>query len=101
MDDKTIKDGIEAARHGSKALENITDIINKLAGPLASELGMMMADKARAYLVQNWIRVQKRIAEMLGKANAELHAIPPRQFIPMLEAATLEDDATFQELWAA
>jgi hypothetical protein len=101
VDDQTIKDGIEAAKHGSKALENITDIINKLAGPLASELGMVMADKARAYRVQNWIRVQMRIAEMLREANAELHAIPPRQFLPMLEAAGLEDDSTLQELWAA
>jgi hypothetical protein len=101
VDEKAINDGMEAAKHGSKALENLTDIINKLAGPLASELGMMMGDKARVYRVQNWIKVQERIGEMLREANAEPHAIPPRQFLPMVEAASLEDDATLQELWAA
>ncbi len=79
----------------------ITDIFNKLAGPLASEVGVMLGDKARAYRMHNWLRCERRISEMLGEAELEPHEIPPRQFLPMVEAASLEDDATLQELWAA
>jgi hypothetical protein len=101
MDDKTVDNAVEAVRSGSQALEHVTDIFNKLAGPLASEVGMMLGDKARAYRMRNWRRCERRISEMLGEAELEPHEIPPRQFLPMLEAASLEDDATLQELWAA
>lgn len=96
-----LDDALATAKHGSKALENLTDVFKKIAGPLASEVGLMLGDKAREYRMQNWINCQKRIAAMLLDADSEPHAIPPRQFLPMLEAASLEDDATLQELWAA
>jgi hypothetical protein len=38
MDEKTVDKAIEAAKSGSQALEHLTDLFNKLAGPLASEL---------------------------------------------------------------
>jgi hypothetical protein len=101
MDDKTVDNAVEAVKSGSQAFEHITDIFNKLAGPLASEVGMMLGDKARAYRMRNWLRCERRICEMLGEAELEPHEIPPRQFLPMVEAASLEDDATLQELWAA
>jgi hypothetical protein len=99
MENKTLDNAIEAANAGSKALEHITDIFNKIAGPLASEIGMMLGDKARVYRMKNWIHCQKRIVEMLE--DADPHGIPPRQFLPMLEASSLEDDAALQEMWAA
>jgi len=101
MDDKTVDNAVEAAKSGSQALEHVTDIFNKLAGPLAAEVGMMLGDKARVYRMRNWLRCEQRISGMLGEAELEPHEIPPRQFLPMLEAASLEDDATLQELWAA
>lgn len=100
MDEKTVDNAIEAAKSSSQALEHLTDLFNKLAGPLASELGQMMGDKARVYRMRNWLKCEHRIAEMLLEAKAEPHAIPSRLFLPALEAASLEDDADLQELWA-
>ncbi len=100
MDEKTVDSAMEAAKAGSQALEHLTDLFNKLAGPLASELGRMMGDKASVYRLQNWLKCEHRIAEMLLEAKAEPHAIPSRLFLPALEAASLEDDADLQELWA-
>jgi hypothetical protein len=101
MDEKTVDNAIETAKSGSQALEHLTDLFNKLAGPLASELGQMMGDKARVYRTQNWLRCERRIAKMLLEAKAEPRAIPSRLFLPALEASSLEDDADLQELWAA
>jgi hypothetical protein len=97
MDEK-IKDALAPA---AKALENVTDLFHKLAGPLAEELGLMFGDKAREYRVRNWISVEKQVRQMLAEANAEPHSIPPRQFLPLLEGASLEDEPTLQERWAA
>jgi hypothetical protein len=61
----------------------------------------MFADKAREYRVKNWISVQKRIVFMLRDAGLVPQAIPPRLFLPALDAASVEDDSYLQEKWAA
>ncbi len=43
----------ETLAHASKALENVTDIFNKLAGPFAEEVGLVFADRAREYRIRH------------------------------------------------
>jgi hypothetical protein len=63
-------------------LKPIYELVEKLAGPAAGELGQMFADKVRAYRVRNWIAVQGRIKFMLSAAGLEPKAIPPRMLSP-------------------
>ncbi|MGD0546975.1 MAG: Abi-alpha family protein [Terracidiphilus sp.] len=84
----------------SSAFDKLADIIHKLAGPMAEELGFMMGDKVRAYRVSNWVNVVRKTEKILAEANLPPKAVPPRMFIPILEASSIENDETLQDLWA-
>jgi hypothetical protein len=101
MDEKAGDTAIEAAKASGKALENITEFFNRLAGPLATEVGEILADRTKVYRAKNWISCQEKIKQMLDEAHEVPQEIPARQFLPMLESASLEDDETLQEMWAA
>jgi len=68
-------------------LENVTDIFNKLAGPLAREVGLTLGDKAREYRLRNAIKIFRRVTTMLAEAGINPAAVPPRLFLPAIEAA--------------
>jgi hypothetical protein len=84
----------------SGAADKLADIIHKLAGPMADEIGMMMADKIKVYRVRNWVSVVKKTEKILAEANLSPDAVPPRLFLPILEASSIEGDSTLQGLWA-
>ena len=44
----------ETAKATALAISKFSDLINKLAGPMAEEFGMMLGDKVRVYRVKNW-----------------------------------------------
>jgi hypothetical protein len=71
-----------------------------LAGPLAEELGMLMADKVKLYRVKNWVNVVQKTERILAKANLPPNAVPPRLFLPICDASSVEEDETLQDLWA-
>lgn len=97
MDEESKK----ALAAGAEALKNVTDIFNKLAGPLADELGQMFGDKARVYRVKNAIKTLQLTRQMLADAGLVAEPIPPRLFLPALEAASTEDNESLQKSWAA
>ncbi|HET9284469.1 MAG TPA: hypothetical protein VFR24_21150 [Candidatus Angelobacter sp.] len=45
----------------SGAFDKLADIAHKLAGPLAEELGLLLADKVKLYRVKNWLNVVKKL----------------------------------------
>jgi hypothetical protein len=86
--------------HLAKALSDVTDIVHKIAGPVAEELGLVLGDKAREYRLRNLISTLPRVQKMLADAGIEPTPIPPRLSLPALEAASLEDSVILQERWA-
>jgi hypothetical protein len=76
------------------------DLINKLAGPMAEEVGLLMGDKIRFYRVKNWISVMKKCEQLLEEARLPPNAVPPRLFLPIFEAASIENEESLQDLWA-
>jgi hypothetical protein len=84
----------------SGAFDKLADIIHKLAGPMADEIGLMMADKIKVYRVKNWVNVVKKTQKILSEAHLDAESVPPRLFLPILEASSIEADDTLQSLWA-
>lgn len=84
----------------SEAVDKLADIFHKLAGPLAEEYGLLLADKAKIYRVKNWISVITKTQKILSDAKLPPNTVPPRKFLPILESSSLEDDKTLQGLWA-
>ncbi len=90
-----------AVTHLAKALSDVTDIVHKIAGPVAEEFGLILGDKAREYRLRNLIHTLPRVQKMLADARIDPSPIPPRLSLPALEAASLEDSTILQERWAA
>jgi hypothetical protein len=84
----------------SGAVEKIADLVNKLAGPLADEVGMMLGDKVKVYRVKNWIKTVEKTERLLREAKLPVNAVPPRLFLPIMEASSIEDNETLQDMWA-
>ena len=84
----------------SGAIDKIADLVHKLAGPLAEEVGLIMAEKVRAYRVKNMISVFKKTQKMLSDSELPESVVPPRIFLPILDASSLESDESLQDLWA-
>src|SRR5579864_2267140 len=66
----------------SGAADKLADIIHKLAGPMAEEIGLLMADTIKVYRVKNWLKVAEKTQALLGKAKLPPTAVPPRLFLP-------------------
>src|SRR5690348_1104433 len=84
----------------SGAAEKIADLVNKLAGPLAEEAGLMLGDKVRVHRVKNWIATTQKTERLLREAGVSPRAVPPRLFLPIMEACSVEDNETLQDMWA-
>lgn len=77
------------------------DFLKKLSGPAADELGSWLGDKAREFRARNAARIAARSQNMLAESGAEVHQVPLRTLLPLLEGASIEDSAELSELWAA
>src|ERR1700716_4197817 len=84
----------------SGAFDKLADIVHKLAGPMADEVGLLIGDKVKVYRVRNWVHVFQKVKKILDKAKIPAGAVPPRILLPILDASSVENDETLQDLWA-
>jgi hypothetical protein len=82
------------------ALRPITDIIDKLLGGPAEQIGGMWTDALAARRQIRRIALSNKIQAAIDKAGFNPQRIPDKISIPALREAFLEDDETVQEIWA-
>lgn len=75
--------------------------LNKVLGPSADELGVAIAEHARIYRLKNAFRLFKRANEMTAEAGFEPQQVSMKALLPLLEGASLEDDESLADKWAA
>ena len=85
----------------AKALESVADLLHRIAGPLADEVGDSFAISYRPYRVKLGLKALQKTQRMLKEAGISPQAVPPRLFLPMMEAASIEDDEDLHTHWAA
>ena len=79
----------------------VEEFLKKISGPFADEVGFWLRDKVREYRGRNTARTVSRAQEMLVDANKQAREVPLRTLVPLLEAASIEDNTELVELWAA
>jgi hypothetical protein len=84
----------------SGAFDKLADIMHKLAGPMADQVGLLLGEKVMEYRAKNWVSVVNRTRKILTEAHLLPRAVPPRLFLPILEASSVEGDETLQDQWA-
>jgi hypothetical protein len=94
-EDKLVKAGIEAA------LKPFADLLDKLAGPAAEEIGLTLKDHVRMFRFKRQIRLFGRVKDMLAESNIEPGRVPFKLLLPMVENASIEENDDLQDRWAA
>lgn len=77
------------------------DLLDKLLGPAATEVGLSLGDSAKMWRMKRQIRLLQELKAMIDVSGFEARPVPPRVFFPILEAASVEDDDTMQSRWSA
>ena len=82
------------------SVEHLTGLLEKLAGPAAQEVGLMLGERLRAYRLKNLGTVAQKMERKLCDAGLPVNAVPPRLLLPIIENSSIEDNDSLQELWA-
>jgi Abortive infection alpha len=85
----------------NQALQTGGEMLRKIAGPLAEEIGESMGVVARHYRVKLAVKMYQKTDLMLIDAGITPHAVPPRLFLPIVENASVQDDEDLHTRWAA
>jgi hypothetical protein len=86
------------AREG---LDSVKGLLQRVAGPLADEVGETLALIARPYRIKLSLKMFQKTQRMLSEAGIAPQTVPPRLFLPMLEAASIENDEELHTKWSA
>lgn len=81
--------------------ELIKKFLEKLAGPAAEEIGLMLQDQVKLYRFKNQLRILEKAKQYLDEKKISPKSIPLRTLIPLLDGSSLEDDDYLVEKWAA
>ncbi len=98
-DGDPLKTGIGAAAEA--LMKPLTDLVEKIAGPAAEELGLTFQDHVRAFRFKRQIRLLQKVKEYIAETKQEPQRVPLKVLAPIFESATLEEDDWLQDRWAA
>jgi Abortive infection alpha len=88
----------------AKAVKPITSTVGKLLylflRPAATEGGRWLGDLVRIARESTVEKVMAKAKAKLEAANIEIRRVPPKVFIPLAEACSLEDEEDMIDRWA-
>jgi hypothetical protein len=84
----------------SGPVDKAVDLLYRLAGPMFDEFGAILADKARVYRAKNLVSTFRETERILREAGLPANAVPTRLLLPIVEASSVENAETLQEMWA-
>ncbi|MDO7877833.1 Abi-alpha family protein [Hymenobacter sp. ASUV-10] len=79
----------------------VVPFVNKLLGPWVDEVGAAIAEHARIYRLQNSINVLKKAQKLAAEAGIDPKQVNLKVLVPLLEGASLEDNPSLTDKWAA
>jgi hypothetical protein len=91
----------DPSKIAKQVLEPVGDVMKRIAGPLADEIGESLALIARPYRIALSVKMFQKTQRMLKEAGMPAQPVPPRLFLPMLEAASIENDEDLHTKWSA
>jgi hypothetical protein len=92
----------ELVKVGAEAFfKPFSDLIEKLAGPLAQEVGETFGDAARVFRFKRAVKLPQKVKKFATEAGFEPSAVRPKLLLPLLDHASVEDDEDLHDRWAA
>jgi hypothetical protein len=93
-EDKLVKAGVEAA------LKPFADLLEKLAGPVAEEIGLTLKDHFRVVRFKRQMRLLQGVKDICTDASIEPQKVPMKVLLPLVEAVSIEETDELQDIWA-
>jgi hypothetical protein len=100
----------KAEQEQQKTAQKAIDLVRDAGGYLgsvfrtaANEFGQLLGDQMKYWRFRNFVRIQKRVEEIVsdrGLSPEQFKQIPFGDSFRTLEAASLEEEESVQELWA-
>lgn len=91
----------ELLKIGAEALLSpVKDVMNRLFGPFADELGGLMADPIRVWRYQRSLKLFEKVARISEATGLKLKPVPLKTLLPILEFASVEEDEDLHSRWA-
>jgi hypothetical protein len=84
----------------SDSVDKAVDLLHRLAGPMFDEFGAILADRARVYRAKNLVSTVRKTERILREAGLPADAVPTRLLLPIMEASSVENAESLQEMWA-
>jgi hypothetical protein len=98
------KAAAEAAKFGTKALdvtEKVLSFVGKVFREPVDQVSGIISDRLKLFRWQRQVRMADKVGEILQSRNIkDTIAVPPKFALPILEAASLEENDDLQNLWA-
>jgi abortive infection alpha-like protein len=93
-----MNDSVEILKSG--AVDKAADLLHRLAAPAFDHFGAIFADKVLPYRAKNLVATLRKTERILREAGLPANAVPTRLLLPIMEASSIEDNETLQEMWA-
>lgn len=84
----------------SETINKAADLVHRLTGPVCDDIGAMISDSMKPYRAKNLVNTLRKTERILREAGLSANAVPTRLLFPIVEASSIEDDETLQEMWA-
>ena len=81
--------------------EPVQEIVRRIAGPAATEVGLMWGDALRAWRAKRAVRLFDDVMKAMSARHVKPNAVAPRLLFPILDAATLNEDEDLHARWVA
>lgn len=75
--------------------------LNKLLGPAADEVGLMLGERVRLFRLQNQFKLFHAAQQMLTVTGINHKQVNLKVLLPLMEGASLEEDEALANKWAA
>ena len=93
------QDLVKASAEGM--MKPIADLIDKLAGPAAEEIGLTIRDSVRVWRAKRQLKLLQKVEHMLDEARISPRAVSLKVLLPLMDYASVEDDEDLHTAWAA
>jgi hypothetical protein len=100
--EKTLSETYDLAKAGfDAAMAPVASLIEKIAGPVAEELGLTFQDSVKVYRFKRQLRLWKEVKQIIVHAGVEPEHVPLKTLHAIVENASLEENDDLQNRWAA
>jgi hypothetical protein len=84
-----------------KLMDPVSELVKKLAGPAAEEVGLSLQDSVRVWRAKRQYRLFEKMNGFIADAGFEPKPIALKTLLPALDYASVEDDEELHTAWAA